>query len=79
MVVYDPRGLDWDTYCAMMVELFASNQLNVVPEEQWREWVDGVHGIGYFGSSGIPDHRLYDSWQAWAENMVGIMTVGAPT
>lgn len=77
MVVYDPRGLDWDTYCAMMTELFASNQISTVPEDQWREWVDGLYGIGYFGSSGIPDSRLYDSWQAWAENMVGIMTLGA--
>lgn len=79
MVVYDPRNMTWDLYCSMMSELFASNQLGTVPEEDWRDWVAGLNGIGYFASFGVPDHRSYDSWQAWAENMVGIMAVGAPT
>lgn len=77
MVVYDPRNLSWDIYCAMMAELFASNDLGTVPEENWREWVDGISGIGNFNNSGIPDARLYDSWQEWAENMVGIMSLGS--
>jgi hypothetical protein len=77
MVTYDPRNMDWDFYCALMNELFASQQLGTVPEHEWREWVNGLSGIGYFGNSNIPDSRSYDSWQAWAQNMVGIMSIAA--
>ena len=70
MITYDPRGMTWDQYCKLMEELFASNQLGHVPEERWRDWVDGMNGIGYFVQSGVPDHRLFDNWQDWAEAVV---------
>lgn len=75
MVVYDPRGMTWDQYSKLMAELFAGNQLGYVPEEKWRDWVDGMNGIGYFVQSGVPDHRGFETWDQWAENMVGIMNI----
>jgi len=75
MIAYDPRGMDWSEYCKLMEELFASNQLGHVPEERWRDWVDGMNGIGYFVQSGVPDHRLFDNWQDWAKNLMGIMSI----
>ena len=60
-----------------MQELFGAQELGNVPEEQWRDWVDGMSGIGYFVNSAIPDQRMFDTWQAWAENMVGIMNITA--
>lgn len=73
MVVYDPRGMEWDQYCALMAELFAGNQIGTVPEENWRDWVDGINGIGFFAQSSVPDQRMCETWQEWAELMVGIM------
>jgi hypothetical protein len=67
----------WDEYCKLMEELFAPNQLGHVPETEWRSWVDGMNGIGYFVQSGIPDHRMYDDWKGWAEAMCGIMNVSS--
>jgi hypothetical protein len=75
VVTYDPRGMNWDQYCKLMEELFASNQLGHVPEERWRDWVDGMNGIGYFVQSGVSDHRLFDNWQDWAKNLMGIMSI----
>jgi len=75
MIAYDHRGMTWDQYCRLMAELFAPNQLGYVSEENWRSWVSGVVGIGYFSESGIPDHRAFNSWQEWAEAMSGIMSV----
>ena len=75
MVVYDPRTMEWDYYCSLMAELFAGNQIGTVPEENWRDWVDGINGIGYFGQSAIPDQRMCATWQDWAEQMVGIMNL----
>lgn len=75
MITYDPRGMTWDQYCKLMAELFASNQLGYVEEKNWRSWVDGLNGIGYFVQSAVPDHRGFNSWQQWAEAMCGIMSV----
>jgi hypothetical protein len=77
MITYDPRGMDWPQYCKLMAELFAPNQLGYVAEENWRDWVDGMNGIGYFVQSGIPDHRGYENWSDWAAQVCGIMNVGA--
>ena len=75
MVSYDPRGMTWDQYNKLMAELFAPNQLGYVPEENWRDWVDGLNGIGFFVQSGVPDHRGFETWDQWAMQMVGIMNL----
>ena len=68
--------MDWPQYNKLMTELFASNDVGYVEEENWRQWVDGLNGIGYFGQSAIPDQRMFSTWQDWAEQMVGIMSLG---
>lgn len=75
MICYDPRGMSWDQYCRLMEELFAPQQIGHVDESNWRIWVDGINGIGYFGQSGVPDHRGFAKWQDWAKAMVGIMNI----
>ena len=77
MIAYDPRDMTWDQYNKLMEELFAANQLGNVPEDKWRDWVDGMNGIGYFVQSGIPDHRGFATWQDWAAQMTGIMSIQA--
>jgi len=62
--VYDPRGMTWDYWCARMAELFAANQLGTIEEDRWRDWADGLSGIGRF--VGAPDSRLFETWQDWA-------------
>ena len=75
MISYDPRGMTWDQYCKLMAELFAPNQLGYVEEENWRQWVDALSGIGYFSESGIPTHVGFDHWYQWAEQVAGILSV----
>ena len=75
MVVYDPRGMSWDQYNKLMEELFAGQQLGHVDEANWRTWIDGMNGIGYFVQSGMPDHRGFSTWQDWAMAMVGLMSI----
>lgn len=77
MITYDPRGMGWDQYCALMAELFAGQQLGTVKEDDWKLWVDGLSGIGYFGNSGVPDSRGFGNWQDWAQALVGIMDIEA--
>ena len=75
MIIYDPRNHNWDSWCALMNELFASNQLGTTPEDKWQEWGTSIAGIGYFGNSGIPDTRGFNNWQDWAQQLVGIMSL----
>jgi len=75
MITYGPRGMTWDQYCKLMAEQFAPNQLGYVPEENWRDWVDAMNGIGYFVQSGIPDPRTFETWEGWAQQMCGIMSL----
>jgi hypothetical protein len=75
MIIYDPRGMTWDQYNKLMEELFAGQQLGHVDETNWRQFADGMNGIGYFVQSGIPDHRACATWQEWAQMMVGIMSI----
>jgi len=75
MIVYDPRGHTWDSWCKLMAELFAGNQLGTVDEANWRKWADGMQGIGYFVQSGVPDQRVFANWQSWATALVGIMSL----
>jgi len=76
MITYDPRGHTWDSWCALMAELFGAQQLGTVTEDKWRDWADGMQGIGYFLNSGVPDQRTFKSWQDWAEQLAGIMSIG---
>jgi hypothetical protein len=32
-------------------------------------------GIGYFTEFGVPDSRGFESWQDWAQQFVGIMSM----
>lgn len=75
MIAYDPRGMSWTQYCGLMNELFAPQQLGMVTEEKWRDWVDGLNGIGYFVQSGVPDHRGFADWHDWAKQVAGIMSI----
>jgi len=75
MTPYDPRNMEWDYWCALTNELFAANQLGTVDELNWKEWVNGLSGIGYFNNSGIPDARVFDQWQDWALAFNNAMTL----
>lgn len=75
MIVYDPRYMNWDNWCALMSELFASQSLGVTSEDKWREWASGMAGIGYFNSSGIPDPRGFRTWKEWAVRVVDALSI----
>jgi hypothetical protein len=76
MVTYDARNMEWPLYCSLMAELFSSNDIGTVPEENWREWAAALSQLGNFGQSGVPDSRGFETWQDWAEQLVGIMSIG---
>jgi len=75
MVTYDPRGMTWDQWNALTSELFAQQELGIVPEDRWREFADGIIGVGFFQNSGVADSRGFENWQDWAYHLLGTMSV----
>ena len=75
MVTYDPRYMTWDQWCALMVELFAVQNLAVVPEKDWKEWADAMSSFGSFQASGVGDSRGFNDWQDWAYHLIGTMVI----
>ena len=71
-VVYDPRYLSWDQWASLMVEAYAGQQLEIPHDEtKWREWANGLHGIGLFSSDAVPSASSFQNWQDWAQAVVG--------
>lgn len=75
MVTYDPRNMTWDQWSSLMAELFAVQNLGIVPEEQWKDWADAMSAFGSFQSSGVGDSRGFEKWQDWAYHLIGTMVV----
>jgi hypothetical protein len=75
MIVYDPRGMSWDQWCSLMIELFAAQQLSKYPESQWQDWATALQGIGYFNNSAVPGPQGFSDWRGWASAVAGSMSL----
>ena len=62
----DPRFLEpreWVARTTPLLVTFGTIPVLLDPE-RWREWADGIAGIGRF--TGAPDSRGFATWQDWA-------------
>ena len=65
--IYDPRYHTWESWCALMGEAFAAQQLGIgASEENWKSWATGLKGIDIFSNESIPLPDTFDDWQDWA-------------
>lgn len=76
MLSYDPRGMTWDTWCKLMCELVASQQLTPVPESAWPSWVSSFLTYGNVAQQGVPSAHGFRTWREWAEQLMGLADFG---
>lgn len=70
-LVYDPRGHTFDSWAALMCELYATQQLEIpTPFTNWKLWGNGIRAIDVFANEAIPMTDNFDDWQKWAEELV---------
>lgn len=70
-LVYDPRGHTFDSWAALMCELYATQQLEIPsPYTDWKLWGNGIRAIDVFANEAIPMTDNFDDWQKWAEELV---------
>lgn len=70
-LVYDPRGHTFESWAALMCELYAAQQLEIPTAlTNWRLWGDGIRAIDVFANEAIPMTDNFDDWQKWAEELM---------
>lgn len=70
-LVYDPRGHTFESWAALMCELYAAQQLEIPTAlTNWKIWGDGIRAIDVFANEAIPMTDNFDDWQKWAEELV---------
>lgn len=74
-LVYDPRGHTFDSWAALMCELYAAQQLEIPSHTtDWRVWGEGLKAIDVFTNEGIPGTFNFSNWQDWAEALVNAIS-----
>jgi hypothetical protein len=73
-LVYDPRYHTFDSWAALMCELYAGQNLQIpAPSLDWKSWAAGLVAIDVFTNEGIPSPYAFEDWQDWAQALVGIV------
>lgn len=73
-LVYDPRGHTFESWSALMVEAYASQQLQMnLTEDNWKDFATGMLAIGLFNNDAIPQPESFNKWNEWAEAVVNIV------
>jgi hypothetical protein len=69
--IYDPRFHTFDSWAALMCELYAPQQLETPhATTDWRKWGNGIRAIDVFANEAIPMTENFDNWFDWAEALV---------
>ena len=71
-LIYDPTGHTFESWAALMCELYAAQQLEI-PSSQtdWHKWGEGLKAIDVFTNEAIPGTMPYTNWMDWAYAVVG--------
>lgn len=79
-LIYDPRGHTFESWAALMVELYAAQQLEVPTQlTDWQLWGEGLKAIDVFTNEAIPGTRNFANWVDWAEALVNAVNPATQT
>ena len=70
-LIYDPRGHTFESWAALMCELYAPQQLEIpYPGIDWKAWGNGIKAIDVFTNEAVPNTDAFESWDLWAMAVV---------
>jgi hypothetical protein len=71
-LIYDPRGHTFESWAALMCELYAAQQLEIPDAKtDWRMWGEGLKAIDVFTNEAVPGTIPFNDWMEWAQAVVG--------
>jgi hypothetical protein len=75
VVIYDPRFHTFESWAALMVELYAAQQLEIpTAQTDWKKWGNGLKAIDVFTNEAIPGTDAFGNWNDWAEALVNAVS-----
>jgi hypothetical protein len=75
VIVYDPRFHTFESWAALMVELYAAQQLEIpTPQTDWKKWGEGLKAIDVFTNEAIPGTGNFERWDDWAASVVNAVS-----
>jgi len=75
VVIYDPRFHTFESWAALMVELYAAQQLEIpTAQTDWKKWGDGLKAIDVFTNEAIPGTDAFSNWDDWAAAVVNAVS-----
>jgi len=77
-LVYDPRYHTFESWAALMCELYAAQQLEIPTQfTDWKLWGNGIKAIDVFTNEATPSTDNYDNWFDWAAALLGTVNPAA--
>lgn len=71
VLVYDPRYHTFESWAALMVELYSPLQLEIPDANtDWRMWGNGIFNLGFFSAEAVPKTEEFDNWFDWAQALL---------
>ena len=70
-LIYDPRYHDFQSWASLMVEAFASNQLEIPDNDSnWQEWALALKAIDLFNNEAVPSPYEFEEWDEWVQQVI---------
>ena len=71
VILYDPRYQTFQSWASLLVEQFASNQLEIPNDStDWKLWGDGLKAIDIFANEAVPSTSTFENWEDWASALL---------
>ena len=71
VILYDPRYQTFQSWASLLVEQFASNQLEIPNDStDWKLWGDGLKAIDIFANEAVPNTGSFENWEDWASALL---------
>jgi len=78
VILYDPRYQTFQSWASLLVEQFASNQLEIPNDStDWKLWGDGLKAIDIFANEAVPSTSIFENWEDWASALLLAVNSGA--
>ena len=78
VILYDPRYQTFQSWASLLVEQFASNQLEIPNDStDWKLWGDGLKAIDIFANEAVPSTSSFENWEDWASALLLAVNSGA--
>ena len=68
-----PDYMDWDTWNGNLLIYYGQRNIQMAPEDNWREGAMNIVQSPVFSRYPVPTPETYETWQDWAREVTTIV------